>query len=403
MRIALYHNLTSGGSKREAYEFARQFMQCGHTVDLYHPSTANEQFLPLKSIVQRESVFDLRLVRDLPLRFPGLTRYADFVGLVVNLSRLKRLAKKISKAIDAGGYDFVLLHHDAIVQSPYLLRFLNTRSAYYCNEPMREFYEPSIWRPYNEPATMLDRAQRSWYAPTRWLRQVLVRSEDRHNVCCATKVLANSFFSAESIYRAYGLRASVSYLGVDAEKFRPLDLPREDFVLSVGAVSPLKGYDFLIQALGHLPEARRPRLTIIGNTASTREVNFLRNLARQTAVTLELLVNVSDDTLVQLYNRARALVYSPILEPFGFAPLEALACGTPVIAVKEGGVRESVADGVSGFLVPRDAREFAQVLERVLCDGRLDRTFGENGRAEILRFWTWNHAYKRLLENAKTF
>jgi glycosyltransferase involved in cell wall biosynthesis len=189
---------------------------------------------------------------------------------------------------------------------------------------------------------------------------------------------------------------------VDAERFKPLDLERDDFVLSVGAVSPLKGYDFLIDALGLIPARERPRLIIAGNTASQGETIYLKNLAAQLGVAVEFRVDVSEDELVRLYNTARAFVYAPVLEPFGFAPLEAMACGTPVIAVKEGGVRESVGDGVTGLLVPRDLCTFAESLERVLDDARLAHTLGENGRAEVLRAWTWEHAYERLVQNVQT-
>lgn len=399
MRIALYHNLTSGGSKREAYEFARQFVRAGHTLHLFRPSTANEQFLALAEFVERDFVFDLRLIRDLPLRFPGLTRYFDFAAFFVNLRRLRLVAKEIAHAIDSGGYDFVLVHHDAIVQSPYLLRYLESPSAYYCAEPMREFYEPPVTRPYQRPQTLLGRAQFAWYAPVRALRSRVVKSQDRRNVQAAKLLLTNSEYSARSIQRAYQLSARVSYLGVDAEKFRPLNLPRADFVLSVGAVAPLKGYDFLVQALAQIPSRERPRLLIVGNTASTAEANYLQDLAQQNQVALEIRVDVSEQELVCLYNQARALVYAPIREPFGFAPLEAMACATPVVAVNEGGVRESVVHGESGFLVERDARAFAQALMNVLSNASLAQRLGARGREMILQSWTWEMAAARLWRN----
>ncbi|MBC8509849.1 MAG: glycosyltransferase family 4 protein [Anaerolineales bacterium] len=403
MNIAIYHNLTSGGSKREAFEFARQFVHAGHTVHLYYPSTANEQFLPLTRTVQGSFNIKLNLLSPVQLRIPGLRKYLDLVGLGVNVLRLKRLAQKVAGVIDSGEYDFAFIHHDRIVQSPYLLRYLKTPSVYFCNEPMREFYEPSIQRPYQQPKTLVNQFQEYWYKPFRWISKGLVRAEDRRNVRWASLLFANSFFSAESIYRAYGVRARVSYLGVDAEKFRPLNLERQNIVLSVGAVSPLKGYDFLIEALGLFAEAKRPKLVIVGNTASTGETSFLKELAEQRGIVVEFRVNVSEDDLVWFYNQARALVYAPVLEPFGLAPLEAMACGTPVVAVQEGGVRESVIDGVSGLLVQRDAAAFAEALHRVLNNPALARELGENGRIEVQRFWTWAHAYDRVSGHLKAF
>lgn len=397
-KIAIYHNLTSGGSKREAYEFAREFVRLGHTVHVFSPSTADEDFLPLGGVAHRNIRFDLKLPSETRLRLPGIRKYIDLAILLINLKRLDSFARRVATAIDAEGYDFVLVHHDRVVQSPYLLRHLRTRSAYYCAEPMRKFYEPPVVRSYQQPRTAWECAQRLWYAPARHISRLAVRTEDRRNVREADAVLANSFFSAEAIYRAYALRAQVSYLGVDSELFRPMALERQNFVLSVGAVSPLKGYDFLIDALGFIPTAIRPEFVIVGNTASSGEVRFLKDMAARQGVEVRFCVNVTDQNLVALYNQARALVYAPVLEPFGFAPLEAMACATPVIAVKEGGVRESVVDGVTGLLAPREPIIFAQKLKEVLTDPALAHTLGKNGREIILSLWTWTRAAERLID-----
>lgn len=402
MRIALYHNLTSGGSKREAFEFARQFVRNGHTVHLFYPSTADEGFLPLSDIVQQSRTFKLAQIPEFSGRLPFLRGYVDLTTWMENLRRIRNCARKIAHEIDRGNYDLAFVHHDRVVQAPYLLRYLRTRAAYYCNEPMREFYEPSIARPYRRPRGIVDRGQRKWYAPAVRIKRTLAKFEDRRNIRLASLLLTNSFFAAESIYRAHGVRARVSYLGVDAEKFHPLNLERQNFVLSVGAISPLKGFDFLIQALGRLPPSPRPRLVIVGNTASMSESRYLRDLASATGVQLEICVNVSEDELVRLYNQARVLVYSPVLEPFGFAPLEAMACETPVVAVKEGGVRESVREGETGKLVPRDPGSFADALQEVLNEPNSARRLGNNGRAEVLNFWTWDKAYERLMVHLRS-
>jgi glycosyltransferase involved in cell wall biosynthesis len=395
MKIALYHNLTSGGSKREAYEFAKKLGQHRHEVHLYTPSTANEQFLPLDGIVRQCFFYELHFIQPIRVRLPGLRKYIDLVNLIINLHRSKKVAQKIAADIDAGGYDFVFVHHDLIVQSPYLLRYLQTPSVYYCAEPMRRFFEPKLIRLYQQPQNLLGHIQHNWYVPVRRLSQNIIKTQDQSNIQSSTLLMTNSFFSAESIYRAYGLRARVVYLGVDVEKFRPLALPKSNFVLSVGAVSPLKCYDFIIHALGVMPATIRPRFLIVGNSASTGEQNLLVQLAQEKGVKLEIRVDVTDEELVALYNRALVFVYAPILEPFGLAPVEAMACGTPVVAVKEGGVRESVVDGATGFLVERLPQLFADALLDLLMDRAKQKQFGQNGREQVTQFWTWEKAWQR--------
>lgn len=342
--------------------------------------------------------YPLNLIRDLPISFPGFTRYINLAGILTNISRIRRVSCAIAQQINNTGYDWVFVHHERIVQSPSILNYLAVPSVYFCNEPMRQFYEPEIVRPYHTPKNMVSRLQDAWYTPERKLRYRLIKAWDQRNIARTTLLLTNSFFSAENIYRAYGLRARVVYLGVDNQRFAPQSLEKENYAVSVGAVNPLKGYDFIIQALGHVPACQRPSLRIIGNTASQAEVNYLNALARQCAVSVQFIVNCSEEELVKLYNQARLFLYAPVLEPFGLAPLEAMSCGLPIVAVAEGGVRESVQSGVVGILTERDPKLFANAVQSVLCNQDLARRFAANGPEIVKSHWTWEHAYRRLVD-----
>lgn len=403
MRIALYHNLTSGGSKREAYELTRQMAAQGHEIDLYCPATADEDFLSLEHIVNKRYIYPFRPEEPVRYRLPFIRKYLDFYKQLLNLRGFHNLSKKIAQDINSRNYDFAFLHHDRIIQSPFLLRYLEIPSVYSCAEPMRQFYEPVLCRDYEKPKGWVSRLQRAWYWPAEKSEEILVKSGDRKNVSRADLLLTNSFFSAESIYKAYGLRAEVSYLGVDEEKFVPRRVKKENKVLSVGAIAPLKGYDFLIHSIALIPKSLRPELCIAGNTASQGETNFIRSLAKEKNVTVDFRVNVSEEELVLLYNQAKAFVYAPVMEPFGLAPLEAMACETPVAAVKEGGVRESVIDGLTGFLSPRVPEVFAENLQKILTDELLAGKMGKQGREEILKSWTWKRASERFLRHVQNF
>ena len=192
------------------------------------------------------------------------------------------------------------------------------------------------------------------------------------------------------------MKSHVCYLGVDVTRFRPLGLPREAFVLSVGAVHYHKGYRFLIQALAKLPEKQRPPLVIAANSVEPAELQVLQALATQLRVTLTV-CSVSDEAeMAVLYNRAAAFVYCPIREPWGLAAVEAMACGTPVVAVGEGGVAESLVDGKTGLLTNRDAEAFATTLGRVLSDQGLAERLGMGGVARARAHLTWESTVDRL-------
>jgi glycosyltransferase involved in cell wall biosynthesis len=107
-------------------------------------------------------------------------------------------------------------------------------------------------------------------------------------------------------------------------------------------------------------------------------------------------MRVSDDELRDTLSRALALVYAPRLEPFGLAPLEANACGLPAIAVAEGGVRETVEDGVNGILVEPEPPAMARAIERLRDDPALAQRLGANAYQIVRERWSLPAAIDRL-------
>jgi glycosyltransferase involved in cell wall biosynthesis len=120
-------------------------------------------------------------------------------------------------------------------------------------------------------------------------------------------------------------------------------------------------------------------------------------LALSVVMEVELMpqVNISDQELVEILNRASMMIYAPRLEPFGLAPLEAGACGVPVVAVAEGGVRETVVDGVTGILVRSDPAE-AAALTRLRSDPALARRLGANARVIVKDKWSFEASIDRI-------
>jgi glycosyltransferase involved in cell wall biosynthesis len=250
-------------------------------------------------------------------------------------------------------------------------------------------------RPYDD-AVSRRRRSLNRLDPLPAIYQRLLRRVDRENTRSASTVLVNSRFMAEAVGRIYGVTPHVSYHGVDVEQFRPSGRERENFVLSVGSLTPLKGFDFLVRGMAQYRGANRPALLVASNFQNPPERAYLEGLARELGVELILRGSVSDAELVDLYTRARAVVYSPIREPFGLVPLEAMACATPVVTVAEGGTSESVIDGETGLLVPRDPAAFADAVRQIVEDPRRARALGESGRAHVLRHWTWDRAVATL-------
>jgi glycosyltransferase involved in cell wall biosynthesis len=157
-----------------------------------------------------------------------------------------------------------------------------------------------------------------------------------------------------------------------------------------------KGYDFLIRSLSMIDAGIRPSLLIASNMTDAAWEAHLHQLASKLGVELSIKKCISDRDLVHLYNSARLFVYAPYLEPFGLAPLEAMACGTPVVAVKEGGVRESVLHNETGILTERDEEAFALATTELLRDDAQRERLAYRGLEVVQSFWTWTHAAQRL-------
>jgi glycosyltransferase involved in cell wall biosynthesis len=225
-------------------------------------------------------------------------------------------------------------------------------------------------------------------------RRLLAR-EEWQNARAFNTILVNSFFSRESILRSYGIDSKVCYLGIDTDRFVNQHKERADLVVVLGALVWHKNAHFIIRALSEVPDPK-PRLIWIGNIAFPEYHEEIAQLARELGVPWELKTRIDDEELVDLLNRATMMVYAPRLEPFGFAPLEANACGLPVVAVSEGGVRETINDGVNGLLVEHEPKEMARAIERLRQDPQLARQLGDTGVRVVADKWSWEVAVDRL-------
>jgi len=389
MNIAVFHNLPSGGAKRALYGLIKYLRKMGCSVDVFVPSTAEERFLPLSEVANKLVVIPVRRT------LWGSTRslLTGIPPVKFSLIDLEKSHKEIAgRYINRGKYDVVLVEQDRYTFSPFILRYLDKPNVYYCQQPM------------GAVGAILQKAwEKLEHNPVkRWWRRYLnwyMARIDKINAMSAGYIVTNSYFSRESILRTYGLNALVSYLGVDREVFNAYGTERERIAISVGAVGPRKGHDFIIRALSLVDKSLRPRLVVVGDQVWRGYAEYLRKLAQVGEVELDIRSLIDDRELVDLYNKAKVFVYAPYLEPFGLGPIEAMACGTPVIAVKEGGVRESIIDGYTGFLVERDEQQFAEAVQRLLENSKHWRVVSENCVNTVKSYWTMEKAAERLLRH----
>lgn len=203
--------------------------------------------------------------------------------------------------------------------------------------------------------------------------------------------------------------ASVAVIpcGVDTARFQPQDKrraraalslpPTAPILLSVGRLQPSKGIDTLLQAAA---DVRRDypdvRVLVVGgglddqDERETAELNRLQTLGRRLGLSNVHYVKAQpQEKLAQYYAAADVFVMPSHYESFGMVALEAMACGTPVVASKVGGLASTIVHGDSGLLVPPgDWRAFAQAVSRLLASPQLQSAMRQAG-PERARVFAW--------------
>lgn len=233
----------------------------------------------------------------------------------------------------------------------------------------------------------------------------------RRSALAADAVITDSEFSRAEIAAAYGLspeRIAVIPLGV-GKPFSPagpaeaVSLPKglaRPFLLHVGDLHPRRNLATALAATlavrGRRPDLRSLRLVLVGIDRGSGDGLVAQAAASGQPDVLALLGDVNDDSLVELYRGAAALIYPSRYEGFGLPLIEAMACGTPIVAARAGSIPEVVGD--AGLLIdPDDGRGFADAIEAVLTGTQLSGTL--RGLAiERAASFTWSEAAARTLD-----
>jgi len=278
--------------------------------------------------------------------------------------------------IDAAAYDLVISCSHCVAKG--IVRSPPAAHVCYCFTPMRY-----LWS--QDPACRRGMG----FSRVAWpLLRGYLRAWDRRSAGHVDLFLANSHNVAGRIARAYGRQARVVYSPIDTEFFTPSGGPREDLYLMVTALTPYKRVDQAVEAFGRLGR----RLFVIGSGP------LRRRLARRCPPNVRFLGWLSDEGVREWYRHCRALIF-PGEEDFGLTPLEAMACGTPVIAYAAGGATETVLDvdahapdGPTGLLyAPQTVEALVQAVRRF---EQLDGSF-DPGR---LARWAGRFSHRRFLD-----
>lgn len=311
LKVAIVHDwlVNYGGAERVVEEFLKVFPQAEIYTLVYDKKKMGKIFPPEKvhtSFVQK---------------LPAATRlYTKFLSLM----------PKAFESFDLTQYDLVLASSSSCAKGV----IVSPKSAFvaYIHTPMR--YAWDLYFDYKKRSNPIVGKFMEMQIPK-------IRLWDYVSAQRIDATVANSKYIARRIKRFWNRDSQVIYPPVDTERLKPSGLPAEDFYVVFSRFVPYKRIDLAISACGELGR----KLVVIGGGSQEKELKELA--AGYKNASIEFTGRISDQQVQEYLQKCRALIFCAE-EDFGIIPVEAQACGRPVIAYKKGGTFETVIDGITG-------------------------------------------------------
>jgi len=224
-------------------------------------------------------------------------------------------------------------------------------NIWYCHTPVRAFYD--LYETFLRRQPVIQRQAFALWAS-------LHRRFDQRAVSKVDRIVTNSNNTLERIRTYYQREADIIHPPVDTSVFSCREYG--DFWLSVNRLYPEKRIELQIESFRCLPDER---LCVVGGYAGgDHAAGYAGRLMKDLPPNVTILGEVPEARLLDLYSRCRGLVCTALDEDFGMTPIEAMAAGKPVVAVDEGGFRETVT-GETGMLVRADTKSIVPALQAV--------------------------------------
>jgi len=236
------------------------------------------------------------------------------------------LFPKAIESFDLSAYDIIISSSWAVAKG--VKKSNNQVHISYCYTPIRY-----AWDLYDEYTSNLKQ-------PKKFLVQKTLKYIIRWDIETLDRVdyfIADSRFVQDRIKRIYNRDSIVIYPPVDIDSFK-LHRDKKDFYLTASRLVPYKKTRLIVEAFNLMPNKK---LIVIGDG---EEYNYIKSIAKSN---IEVLGYQDREKMISYMQQAKAFIYAAI-EDFGIVPIEAMACGTPVIALDDGGTKETVIDKVTG-------------------------------------------------------
>lgn len=401
MRVALLSYRSKphcGGQGVYVRHLSRELALLGHSVEIFSGAPYPElDQSALDAGVTVTEVPSLNLYDEPdPFRTPGLKEYRDWIDALevgsmwtASFGEPLTFSLRVARLLKQRRADFDIVHDNQCLG----YGLLDIQKA---GLPLIA----TIHHPITRDRTLAVKAAKGWRKISAWRWHSFLRMQGR----VARRIpdlLTVSRSSEVDIRKAFDIEAgriTTIPLGVDTEVFSPLAGAQDGAVQRVpgrvvcvaSADAPLKGVSYLLEAIAKLGAERSVELVLVSKLdPEGPSARMIDDLAIADKVTLTS--GLSDEELAALLASAEVACVPSLYEGFSLPAIEAMSCGTPLVATKAGAIPEVVGtDGSAALLVaPRDSERLAQEIGRLLDDPELRARIGAGGRARVEQRYSW--------------
>ncbi len=306
---------------------------------------------------------------------------------------------RINQAINYGSafYNFKLKEDYDVINAhmapSHWIRNKNINVLWYCHTPLRDVYDLykyrlSLKKYYQKPLYSLGRN--------------VIKHIDKNIVNKIEFIFANSRNTEMRIKKFYNRNdAEVLNGGIDYKLYE--NNGDKKYFLYPSRISQNKRQDYAIRAFEifkrklRLNDKNKYKLIICGALSKDKSFrNYYNEIKHQIKKieNAELLLNIDEKKLHNLYSNATAVLYPPLNEDYGLVPLEAMASGKPIIAVNEGGPKETIVNNKTGFLINNE-NEMAERMKYVAEHPAIAKEIGKNGMQRIKKYYSWDIFFEK--------
>ena len=299
------------------------------------------------------------------------------------LSVLKAATTIMLQKIDMSRYDALYVHSEGLGD---FITFRNHAKPVicFCHTPLKVIHDPSACRAYLK--------NNRFKKPVFYLVSLIFNFIDRlawknyHHIFCVSREVQNRVLKAKL---AQSRDMEVIYRGVDTQSIQPV-WKYENYFLHPTRIKWWKNVELSIEAFKEFQERsgfNGFKLIIAGQVDKGSKA-YYQKIIDMCSVNpgIEIIKDPSEDNLAQLYKDCCAVLNTTLNEDWGLVPLEAMAYGKPVIAVNQGGPKESILHNKTGFLVEPTVKGFAEVMTLLANDKGLVLNIGKEARAHSLKY-----------------